>query len=90
MFQCVGVGLVGEYELWRWCEGVRGRVLEGDAGVGVVARPAGEGDAGDSGRRNGDERGEPKERGDGLYEVDIDCGYHQHVVQAWECGLRVP
>lgn len=32
----------------------------------------GEGDAGDSGRRKGDARGEPYERGDGLYGVDID------------------
>ena len=32
----------------------------------------GDGEAGDSGLRKGDARGEPKERGEGLYEADID------------------
>lgn len=35
-------------------------------GVGVVARIVPNGETGDSGRRKGEERGEPKERGDGL------------------------
>lgn len=34
--------------------------------VGVVGRSAVEGDAGDSGRRKGDARGDPNERGEGL------------------------
>lgn len=33
-----------------------------------------EGDAGDSGRRKGEVRGEPKDRGDGLYEGRMSCG----------------
>lgn len=42
--------------------------LEGEvSGVGVVGRMVGEGDEGDSGRRKGEVRGEPKERGEGLY-----------------------
>lgn len=49
--------------------------LEGDCrgvctfvgdGVGVVGRTVFEGEAGDSGRRKGEVRGEPKERGEGL------------------------
>ena len=32
-----------------------------------------DGDAGDSGRRKGEVRGEPKESGDGLYEDGIAC-----------------
>jgi len=39
-------------------------------GFGVEFR-RGDGDAGDSGLRNGEVRGEPKERGEGLYEEDI-------------------
>lgn len=35
--------------------------------VGVVGRSAVEGDAGDSGRRKGELRGDPNERGEGLY-----------------------
>ena len=57
-------------------EGLRGSAaLVGDI-VGVVGRMAAEGEegdsgrrscvAGDSGRRNGEVRGEPKERGEGL------------------------
>lgn len=34
--------------------------------LGVVGLRAGEGEAGDSERRNGDARGEPNERGEGL------------------------
>ncbi len=34
--------------------------------LGVMGRKEGEGEAGDSGRRNGEARGEPNERGDGL------------------------
>ena len=43
--------------------------------VGVVARMVeGERANGDSGRRNGEARGELKERGDGLYGVEFaDC-----------------
>lgn len=40
-------------------------VLLGEA-VGVVELRRGDGDAGDSGRRNGDARGELRESGDGL------------------------
>lgn len=58
-------------------DGLRGSaVLVGDT-VGVVGRIDAEGDDGDSGRRNcvagdsgrrkGDVRGEPKDRGEGLY-----------------------
>ena len=39
--------------------------LMGDV-VGVVARTVVVGEAGDSGRRKGEERGDPKERGEGL------------------------
>jgi len=47
-------------------------ILEGD-GLGVLCRK-GEGDAGLSGRRKGDARGEPYERCDGLYVVAmIEC-----------------
>ena len=45
--------------------------LVGD-GVGVVARTV-DGEAGDSGRRNGELRGDPKDKGDGLNVVEIDC-----------------
>ena len=45
-------------------------ILVGD-GFGVDCH-SGEGDAGLSGLRNGDARGDPKERGEGLYGVDID------------------
>jgi hypothetical protein len=41
--------------------------------VGVDGRMVVDGDAGDSGRLNGDVRGEPKERGDGLYVEGRDC-----------------
>ena len=34
--------------------------------LGVMGLRAGEGEAGDSGRLNGDARGEPNERGEGL------------------------
>lgn len=34
--------------------------------VGVLGRSVVEGDAGDSGRRKGDARGDPNERGEGL------------------------
>ncbi len=34
--------------------------------MGVVARTVLDGEAGDSGRLKGEERGDPKERGDGL------------------------
>lgn len=47
-------GLVGELK------GLVGEV------VGVLDRRAAEGDAGDSGRRKGDARGDPNERGEGL------------------------
>ena len=40
-------------------------------GVGVDCL-SGDGDAGDSGLRKGEVRGDPKERGDGLYEADMD------------------
>ena len=39
--------------------------------VGVVARTV-DGEAGDSGRRKGDARGEPRDRGEGLYVDEID------------------
>jgi len=45
-------------------------ILVGD-GFGVDCR-SGEGEAGLSGRRNGETLGEPYERGDGLYEADTD------------------
>lgn len=49
-----------------------GPCFVGDA-VGVVCRRV-EGDAGDCGRRNGDDRvEEPYPSGDGLYAEDIDC-----------------
>lgn len=48
-------GLVGELK------GLVGEV------VGVVGRSAVDGDAGDSGRRKGEVRGDPNERGEGLY-----------------------
>lgn len=60
---------VGVVAVWWSLEGDwRGVwILVGDGeGVGVVGRREGEGEAGDSGRRNGEVRGEPKERGDGL------------------------
>ena len=41
--------------------------------VGVVVRTV-DGEAGDSGRRKGDARGEPRERGEGLYVDGMDCG----------------
>lgn len=43
--------------------------------VGVVGRTvhAGEEGEGDCGRRKGEVRGEPKERGEGLYVVGIAC-----------------
>ena len=54
-----------------------------DAGVAAVCSLDGdrlgecifgrEGEAGDSGRRKGEVRGEPKDRGDGLYEDGIAC-----------------
>ena len=49
-------------------EGVRraGWILVGD-GEGVVGLDVVEAGAGDSGRRNGEVRGEPNESGDGLY-----------------------
>lgn len=47
-------GLVGELK------GLVGEV------VGVVGRSAVEGDAGDSGRRKGEARGDPNDRGEGL------------------------
>lgn len=50
-------GLVGD-ETGVW--GFVGEML------GVVGLRAGEGEAGDSGRLNGEARGEPNERGDGL------------------------
>ena len=49
-----------------------GIVLVGD-GPGVDCRN-GDGECGDSGLRNGDALGEPYERGEGLYEADIDYG----------------
>lgn len=56
---CSGVcGLVGEVV------GVVGRALE--VGVEGLMVDAGEEGAGDSGRRKGEVRGEPKERGEGL------------------------
>lgn len=51
-------GLVGDVS------GVWGFVGER---LGVVGRREGEGEAGDSGRLNGEARGEPNERGEGLY-----------------------
>lgn len=51
-------GLVGD-ETGVW--GFVGEML------GVVGLSAGEGEAGDSGRLNGEARGEPNERGEGLY-----------------------
>jgi hypothetical protein len=45
-------------------------ILVGD-GFGVDCR-RGEGEAGLSGRRKGEDRGEPYESGEGLYEADID------------------
>ena len=50
---------------------VVGIALVGD-GPGVDCRK-GDGECGDSGLRNGDALGEPYERGEGLYEADIDC-----------------
>jgi hypothetical protein len=50
-------------------------VLVGDGAsclVGVVELRRGDGEAGDSGRRNGEDRGELKESGDGLYDAGID------------------
>jgi hypothetical protein len=41
--------------------------------VGVVEFRRGDGDAGDSGRRNGEALGELNERGEGLYEAEVDC-----------------
>ena len=46
-------------------------VGDGDAG-GVVCRK-GEDDTGDSGRRNGELRGEPYPNGEGLYPEGMDC-----------------
>jgi hypothetical protein len=40
--------------------------------LGVVARIVA-GEAGDSGRRNGEDLGDPKDRGDGLYPAGTDC-----------------
>lgn len=64
--------LVGVLLLWSF-EGdwIGVCTLVGDA-VGVVARMVLDGEAGDSGRRNGEVRGEPKDRGDGLYVEGID------------------
>lgn len=45
--------------------------FEGE-GVGVVARIVFDGEAGDSGRRKGEERGDPNDSGEGLYVDDID------------------
>lgn len=53
-----------------------GRV-DGAVGVNVlvvVEFRKGDGDAGDSGLRNGDDRGEPNDRGEGLYDAGIDFG----------------
>lgn len=47
-------------------------VLVGER-FGVDCRK-GDGECGDSGLRKGDARGEPYDRGDGLYEADIACG----------------
>jgi len=55
-----------------------GADFDGDA-FGVVCR-SGDGEAGDSGRRNGELRGEPYPNGDGLYGVGID--FHS-------CQLRI-
>jgi hypothetical protein len=49
-------------------------VAAGMAVVAVVVLRSGDGDAGDSGRRKGDVRGELKERGDGLYWLGVACG----------------
>lgn len=52
--------------MWGFCGEVRGVC----GFVGVMGRRVdadGDGEAGDSGRRKGEVRGEPKERGDGLY-----------------------
>lgn len=68
-------------------EGLRGSgVLVGDS-VGVVGRIVAEGDDGDSGRRNcvagdsgrrkGEVRGEPNERGEGLYVDAVACASHE-------------
>ncbi len=48
--------------------------------VGVVGRTveAGEEGEGDSGRRKGEVRGEPKERGDGLYVGGIACEHGEY------------
>jgi hypothetical protein len=48
-----------------------GAVFVGEA-VGVVARAVAA-EAGDSGRRNGDDRGDPIDSGDGLYIDGFDC-----------------
>ncbi len=64
--------LVGVLLLWSFDgEGIGVCAFVGEV-VGVVARIVLDGEAGDSGRRKGEERGDPKESGDGLYVDDID------------------
>jgi hypothetical protein len=57
--ECVLIGLDGE--------------LSGASISNVVAFRSGEGEAGDSGRRNGDVLGELKDSGEGLYVAGADC-----------------
>jgi hypothetical protein len=58
--------------------------------VGVVVRTV-DGEAGDSGRRKGDARGEPRERGEGLYADDMDCSKFV-ALASWgqDCGCGMP
>ena len=56
-------------------EGVELLCFEGESVGVVVLFLRGDGDAGDSGLRKGEARlGEVYERGEGLYDVDMDCG----------------
>lgn len=79
-----GVSKVGVEASWSLeGEGLRGRATFVGDNVGVVGRMAAEGDDGDSGRRNcvagdsgrrkGDVRGEPNDRGEGLYADAVAC-----------------
>ena len=65
---------VGVPEFWSFDGEVWGTLGVELAFVGVVGRIV-EGEAGDSGRRKGEVRGEPKERGEGLYVDGIDCKF---------------
>lgn len=58
--------LVGVLLLYNFEGDVIGVCALVGEGVGVVARTVLDGEAGDSGRLNGEERGDPKDRGDGL------------------------